>query len=114
MSGWATAARARPPGNGSRTPVSRPFSLSGRPLPQNLATARKTGHTAILWGFDGALRVRVGVDGGDGHGFLAVGGADLADAQGNLTDLRSKSNCIAMGAIPSTLIASCCHWTLIG
>ena len=83
-------------------------------LPQNLATARKTGHTAILWGFDGALRVRVGVDGGDGHGFLAVGGADLADAQGNLTDLRSKSNCIAMGAIPSPLIASCCHWTLIG
>ena len=41
-------------------------------LPQNLATARKGGHTAILWGFDGALRVRAGVGGGDGHGFLAV------------------------------------------
>ena len=28
----------------------------------------------------------------------------------NSTDLSSKSNCIAIGIIPSPLIASCCHW----
>ena len=28
----------------------------------------------------------------------------------NSTDLCSKSNCIAIGIIPSPLIASCCHW----
>ena len=75
VSGWGMGARARRPWGSlqnARKPAFQPLRVVL--LPQSAAAARKTGHTAILWGFGGAMCVRAGVDGGDVHWFFSKPG----------------------------------------